>query len=139
MNAIDTNVVAYSVDADAGEKRLRALGLLARLDPADTVIPWQVVCEAGSVLLKLVVRGRSQADPSAVIGALMTRFRVAIPSEGLVLQGLRLREAHQMSYWDSLLLAACLDAGVTRLYTEDIQSRPVIDSVELIDPFGSAS
>ena len=97
MNAIDTNVVAYSVDADAGEKRLRALTLLDELDPAETVIPWQVVCEAGSVLLKLVAKGRSQADPTALVRALTNRFRVAMPTEGLILEGLRLRTDHQMS------------------------------------------
>jgi predicted nucleic acid-binding protein len=139
MNAIDTNVVAYSVDADAGEKRLRALSLLDRLDPAETVIPWQVACEAGSVLLKLVAKGRSQADPTALLSALTSRFRLAMPTEDLVLQGLRLRTTYQMSYWDALLLAACLEAGVTRLYTEDIQSRPVIEGIEIIDPFGPAN
>lgn len=138
MKAIDTNVVAYSVDADAGEKRLCALSLLDGLDPADTVVPWQVVCEAGSVLLKLAAKGRSQADPTTLIRALTSRFRVVMPTKGLVLEGLRLRTTHQMSYWDSLLIAACLEAGVTRLYTEDIQSRPVIEGIELIDPFQRA-
>ena len=135
MNAVDTNIIAYSVDADGKEKRLKALALLQSLAPAETVIPWQVACELGSVLSKFVADGRTDTDPAAVIAAVTARFPLALPSEDLVLRGLRLRTAHQLSYWDALLLAACLDAGVTRLYTEDLQSRPVIEGVEIVNPF----
>ena len=138
MNAIETNVIAYSVDADAGDKRLRALHLLDGLDPEDTVLPWQVICEAGAVLTRLLSRGRSHADPAEVGAALTARFHITMPSPDLVLRGLRLRANFQVSCWDALLRAACSEAGVTRLYTEDLQSKPVIDGIELLDPFKSA-
>lgn len=41
----------------------------------------------------------------------------------------------QVSPWDALLIAACADAGVTQLFTEDMQGRPVIEGVTLVDPF----
>jgi predicted nucleic acid-binding protein len=135
MNAVDTNVIAYSVDADGKEKRPKALALLQHLAPAETVIPWQVTCELGSVLTKFVADGRTEANPATVIAAITARFPLALPPEDLVLKGLRLRAAHQLSYWDALLIAACVDAGVTRLYTEDLQSRPVIEGVEIVNPF----
>ena len=135
MNADDTKVVEYSVDADGKEKRPRALDLLQSLSPAETIVPWQGVCELGAVLTRFTSTGRTAADPADVLRALTTRFRVVLPREDLVLRALTLRHAHQLSYWDALLLAACIDAGVTRLYTEDIQSKPVIDGVEIVNPF----
>ncbi len=135
MNAFDTNVLAYSVDADGKEKRPKALSLIARLEPGETVLPWQVVVELGAVLTRCVAQGRTEADPASVIGALMARFPIVPAGDHLVLSALRLRKAHQVSYWDALLLAACLDAGVTRLYTEDIQGKPVIEGVHIINPF----
>ena len=39
------------------------------------------------------------------------------------------------SFWDALIAAACLDAGVTRLYTEDLPGRTPPDGLEIINPF----
>jgi predicted nucleic acid-binding protein len=134
MNAVDTNVLAYSVDGDGKTKRVRALQFLDMLS-SETILPWQVVCELGSVLTQFARTGRTKADPAEVTSAFCLRFSVWMPTEDLVAKGLRLSAAHQLSYWDALLLAACIDAGVTTLYTEDLQSRPVIEGVKIINPF----
>lgn len=34
-----------------------------------------------------------------------------------------------------MLLAACVDAGVTQLFSEDLQSSPTIRGVRIINPF----
>ena len=47
----------------------------------------------------------------------------------------RLLRKYSLSFWDALLVAACLEAGVTRLYTEDFGAYPRIDGLEIIDPF----
>lgn len=41
----------------------------------------------------------------------------------------------QLSHWDSLLLAACLEAGVDTLYSEDMQHGHDYDGVTVINPF----
>jgi predicted nucleic acid-binding protein len=47
-----------------------------------------------------------------------------------------LRERHSFSYWDSLIVAAALDAGCSTLYSEDMQHGQVIDcQMTLINPF----
>lgn len=138
MNAVDTNVLAYSVDGDGKDKRVRALTLLNELPPAETVLPWQVVCELGSVLTKFAATGRTDADPAHLLRQVITRFQLVLPTESLGIEAFRLVRAHQMSYWDALLLAACIDAGVTRLYTEDLQGKPMIEGVEIVNPFTAA-
>ena len=46
MNAIDTNVLFYSLDADEVVKQPLAVALLGQLTAAtETVLPWQVACE----------------------------------------------------------------------------------------------
>ncbi len=40
----------------------------------------------------------------------------------------------KLSHWDSLLLAACADAGVTRLRSEDMLHGADIDGVKIINP-----
>jgi len=43
------------------------------------------------------------------------------------------------SSWDAILVAACLDYGVTRLYTEDLHHGLRIDSLEIVNPFRDAA
>ncbi len=63
MNAVDTNVLVYSVDQIEAVKRTKAVALLARLStpPVDTVLPWQVAGE----YLNCLRRGKAQGRISA--------------------------------------------------------------------------
>ena len=64
MNAVDTNVFVYSLDADESVKQPKAQALLQRLAPAvgSTVLLWQVAAELLSNLRKLATAGRMTAD-----------------------------------------------------------------------------
>lgn len=42
---------------------------------------------------------------------------------------------HSLSFWDSMILAACLEAGVSRLYSEDLTTYPRINGLECVNPF----
>ena len=41
----------------------------------------------------------------------------------------------QWSYWDALLVAASMEAGVTRLYSEDLPGRQPPPGLEIVNPF----
>ena len=47
MNAIDTNVLVYSIDHDEPAKQAQAINLLERLAQpfVETLLLWQVACE----------------------------------------------------------------------------------------------
>jgi predicted nucleic acid-binding protein len=62
------------------------------------------------------------------------RFPLVLPGPSVLDRGLELHRKHQVSYWDSLLLAACEDYGVTRLYSEDFQASPRVAGVEIVNP-----
>ena len=56
-------------------------------------------------------------------------------SEGQHLLASRLREAASFSFWDSLIVAAALDAGCSTLYSEDMQHGPVVDGrLTIVNP-----
>jgi predicted nucleic acid-binding protein len=46
-----------------------------------------------------------------------------------------LQGRYSLSFWDALLVAACLRGGVQVLYTEDIGAPRVIDHLSLVNPF----
>lgn len=135
MNAIDTNILAYSLDGFDAAKRLVALRLLESLPDDQTLIPWQVACEIGAVIKTMTQKGKFSGDYFAAVGALRSRFPVVLPTRAVLDRATVLQKDHQISYWDSLLIAACAEAGVTRLYTEDLQGQPGIHGVQIINPF----
>ena len=50
----------------------------------------------------------------------------------------QLRRDYRLSFWDSLLIATCLQADVQRLYSEDFGGYRRVDSLEIVNPFASA-
>lgn len=135
MNAIDTNILIYSIDASEPEKRRRALALLDSLPENETVIPWQVACEVAAVLKKMTRGGRFTGDYLETVTALRSTFPIALPGVSVLSRAAALEHSAQLSTCSALLIAACCEAVVRRLYTEDIQSRQAIEGVELVHPF----
>jgi predicted nucleic acid-binding protein len=41
----------------------------------------------------------------------------------------------QWAFWDATLVSACIESGVTRLYSEDLPGREKIESLEIVSPF----
>ncbi|HYE61778.1 MAG TPA: PIN domain-containing protein [Phycisphaerales bacterium] len=140
MNAIDTNVcvAAFTV---GDPHRATALELLEKLPDDGTVLLWQVACETGAVLERIQreqgAKHRHVDDPRKAVELLVERFRLVYPGTGVLARGWDIHLKYQVSYWDAMLLAACADAGVRLLYTQDAQSQPEIDGVTLINPFAS--
>ena len=47
-----------------------------------------------------------------------------------------LRQQYSFSFWDSLIIASALEAGVTLLYSEDMQDGILVaGTLEIINPF----
>jgi predicted nucleic acid-binding protein len=138
MNAIDTNVLIYRLDRHEPVKRSKARALLRHLrkssDP--TLLLWQVVTE----LLRHLRSWQSQNLMSrTAVGRYVDSYRrffaLTMPAPQVLDRALDLGDRHSLSHWDSMLVAACLEAGANRLYTENIGSPRKIDSLELINPF----
>lgn len=135
MNAIDANVFVYALVPDESGKPQRAEDLIEKLTPSDTLIVWRVACEVGSVLARMRRTGRADDAAFDAFRSLREMFPLAMPTERVLDEGTRIHREHQVSYWDAMLLAACAEAGVTRLYSEDLQSAPKISGIEIVNPF----
>jgi predicted nucleic acid-binding protein len=58
-----------------------------------------------------------------------------MPSRSLLRPSLDLSSRYSLSHWDSLLLAACADADVNTLYSEDLDNGMTYDGVTVVNPF----
>jgi predicted nucleic acid-binding protein len=138
MNAVDTNVLLYSIDANEPTKRLKAQQLLRKLHVGTepTVLLWQVLGEAAQQLRRWRDQGRlTPAQFTQHVQAFRHLFPLVLPTPQAFDAAMHLAERFTLSHWDSMILGACQAAGVTRLYTEDMGAPRKIDSIELVNPF----
>ena len=134
MNAVDTNVLIYARDPRNYLKHQKARELTS--DLAEGVLLWQVACEFIAASRKLTDVGYTQAKAWRELEQLRRLWKVILPSEGVLHRAEQLAASHNLSFWDSLLVAACIEGGVTRLYTEDFDaSLSKATGIEIVNPF----
>lgn len=138
MNAVDTNILLYSVDRNDPAKQIKAKQLLQQLHSAaePTILLWQVLGELTQQLRRWRDQGRlTPAEFLQHVLAFRHVFPLVLPTPEAFDAATDLSERLSLSHWDSMLLGACRAAGATRLYTEDMGSPRTIDGIELINPF----
>jgi predicted nucleic acid-binding protein len=137
MNAVDTNAFVYSVDRHDLVRRATARQLIRDLRRQGSgVLLWQVLAEFVNVLRNWERQGKlSRNDVHRYRQHVARIFTVAMPTQGVIDTASRLFESYSLSHWDSMLVGACIEAGVDTLYTEDMGAPRQIETVRLINPF----
>ena len=75
-----------------------------------------------------------RADTEEYLGQFLEPHPTIFPTTSLLRHSLELSSRHSLSHWDSLLIAACIDAGINRLYSEDMGDGMAYDSVLIVNP-----
>lgn len=138
MIAVDTNIYVYALDGSSPDKQAQSAGLFGSMTgPAqERPLLWQVACEFLAFLRRQ--QAKQRLDDTAVeleVASLLSNHRLITPTPNVVPIALDLTRAHSLSHWDSLLLAACINAGVTTLYSEDMAHGMTYDTVTVLNPF----
>lgn len=130
---LDTNVLVYADDLDAGDKRTRAQALLRQLiTDSRAVISTQVVQEFFvAITRKLGV----EAAVARKKVELLLRLDVVLVRPELVLAAIDLHRLHGLSFWDALIVRSAASAGCGRLLSEDLSHGQVIEGVRIENPF----
>jgi predicted nucleic acid-binding protein len=134
MNAVDTNILIYVRDPRDPAKQQTAVKLTTGL--IDGALLWQIVCEFVAASRKLAPFGFTQAQAWRKVERLRALWKLILPSENVLIRAEQLTATHNLSFWDSVIVAACIEGGITRLYTEDFdQSLSKATGVEVVNPF----
>lgn len=133
MNAVDTNVLIYARDTRDPQKQQTAQSLIATLD--DGVLLWQVACEYIAASRKLTSLGYDQRQAWADLANLRNIWLPFAPSWIVMNKAEALLSQYSLSFWDAMIVAACLEAGVRRLYSEDFDGSAAATGLDIINPF----
>ena len=130
---LDTNVLVYADDLDAGNKRERAQRLLAEiLAGGDGVLSTQVLQEFFSISTRKLGVDPTIARRKVELLAQMDLVRIDLD---LILAAIDLTRLHSFSFWDALIVRAASTAGCGVLLTEDLQHGQVVEGVRIENPF----
>jgi predicted nucleic acid-binding protein len=129
----DTNVLLYAADVRDARKQRTAQAILRSFP--DAVLLWQTACEFIASSRKLSASGLTTAGAWDILAHYVGTYRLALPRPAVLETARSLHLEHQRSFWDAMIVGACLDAGVTRLYSEDLPGRKPPDGLEIVNPF----
>lgn len=137
MIALDTNVLVYAVDWQAGERHRAAKALLAgALERLMVVFPLQTLVE----FFNATRRGRFQLSP-AEARSFIEVWRGAAPviayTEDDLLSAIDAVTRHKLSFFDALLWATAAREGVSHFVTEDQQDGRRLGPVTFVNPFAA--
>ena len=131
---IDTNVIIYLFDETSVEKSRTAEELIRQsLENGSGCISYQVVQETLSIVTRKLKASPEEAR-QLLDNILEPLWRVN-PSRALYRRGLELQSRYKYGFYDSLIIAAALDAGCEALYTEDLQHGQQIEGLTIVNPF----
>jgi len=99
------------------------------------VLVWQLAAEFVAAARRLEVRGFTREIAWARLKNFLRVYRLVLPTLPVLDHAQRLHAEQQWSFWDAMIVGACLDAGVTRLYSEDLPGRQPPPPLEIINPF----
>ena len=131
---LDTNILVYAEDLDAGQKREKALDLLIDCwNSGDGVVSVQVLKEFYVTVTRKLQSPMASEKAEAIVGEYLT-WRVVESDSALLRNGIRLSRSASLSLWDSLIIEAALRAGCDRLYSEDLNHGQRFGHLEIVNP-----
>jgi predicted nucleic acid-binding protein len=126
---LDSNIILYLMGEDVS--RIEKVETLMQQQP---IISTQVVNEVVNVCLRKF--SLPVEKTFALANGLLDNCEVVPVDTAIVRSAMNIFLTHKISHWDSLIVAAALQAECKTLYTEDGQHNQIIEKqLRLLNPF----
>ncbi|MBZ5499174.1 MAG: PIN domain-containing protein [Acidobacteriia bacterium] len=129
---VDTNILVYAYDIDAGEKHQIARDKISALWHRDLLpsISVQVLQE----FYVNLIRKKIAAPVARETVTNYLEWGVIDNDRFLFIEGLRWKEKWNLSHWDALILAAARKAKAKAVWSEDLISGHEYDGIVVVNP-----
>jgi predicted nucleic acid-binding protein len=133
---IDTNVLLYAHDLDAGAKREIAKGVLQELWSERTgALSVQVLQEFYVNVTRKIPSPVSKDMARLVVNSYAIWCAETTPAE--VSSAFRIEDESRIGFWDALIVASASKSGATRILSEDLNAGQRIAGILIENPFAS--
>jgi len=132
---VDTNILVYAHDLDAGSKRDIAIKVIEKLWKNRTgAISTQVLQEFYVNVTRKIPRPIAPAKARGVIENYL-HWHVELNVPVSILLASEIEERHSLSFWDSLIVVAAIKARADKILTEDLNHGQIIEGILIENPF----
>jgi predicted nucleic acid-binding protein len=134
---VDTNILIYAHDVQAGRKHENARRILRELWSARTgVLSTQVLQEFYVNVTRKIARPIPRQTARAVVDSYVLWCITTTPTE--LFAAFSIEDETGIGFWDALIVAAARKAGATRILSEDLNHGQVINGVRIENPFAAS-
>jgi predicted nucleic acid-binding protein len=133
---LDTNIFVYAIDGEPAPKAAKADALIRKaLASQAGVTSYQVVQEFLNVALRRFAQPMNGPEAEMYLATVFRPMLAVNSSIGLFSEALRIQKDRRLSWYDSLIVAAALQARCSLLYTEDLQHGQSFGEMRIVNPF----
>ena len=133
--SLDTNILVYAVDRDAGKRHEEARDLIGRASRRDCVLTVQALAEFFHATTRKNLLDPARA--SAFVRDWLDVFHVTSADDTALVDAMDAVEEHRLSFWDAMLWATARQIGCSAILSEDMQDGRRLSGVEFINPFAA--
>jgi predicted nucleic acid-binding protein len=135
---VDSNILIYAHDADAGPKRERAIHELGLLwESGAGRLSVQVLQEFYVNVTRKLATPMARSTAREVIRSYGAWVREPTTPE-TVLRAIEIAELAHIMFWDALIVASAQEAQATQLYSEDLNDGQTIAGIKVVNPLLAA-
>ena len=132
---VDTNILVYAHDLDAGNKHGLAADVVSRLwESRNGVLSTQVLQEFYVTLTRKVSSPLSKLEARKLVQK-YSLWHVVLNDPTIISQASEIEENYNLSFWDALILSAAYSQNVPTILTEDLTHGQYIEGVLIKNPF----
>lgn len=132
---VDSNILIYAHDADAGRKHRIAADRLKELwNSGGGRLSTQVLQEFYVNVTRKIKAPLSHSAAREVVRDYALWVETSLTA-ATVVRASEIGEIWQISFWDAMILAAAEQSGADRVLTEDMNAGAKIAGIEIVNPF----
>jgi predicted nucleic acid-binding protein len=134
---LDTNVFIYDIDAGApaAKKSVAADLIREALGERRSFVSYQVIQEFLAVAIRKFSISVTIPDARRYLDTVLKPMLVVHSSTELFHEAIDIGSRYQLSWYDSLIVAAAAEASCSVIYTEDLQHGAKIHGIRIENPF----
>ena len=132
---VDTNVLVYAFDADAGFKFEKAQSILKDCWNNQTGILSTQVLEEFYVTVTKKLPSKMDKQSARNIVQVYKAWSAQPITPDDIIDASEFEEQNQLSFWDSLIITIAQKTGAETLYSEDMQDGQKFGSLTIVNPF----
>lgn len=134
---VDTNVLIYAHDRDAGAKHEIAQKLLQELWEEQTgLLSIQVLQEFYVNVTRKIPSPLAKKSARAIVTNYLPWCANTTPAE--ISGAFQIEDEARISFWDALIISSALKRGASRILSEDLQAGRRVAGILVVNPFSRA-